>query len=146
MRAEAERQLAECRAELRLLPNAPCTDSAVEVLRLVTEFCQDLKSTVYGGSGAGLGSLVNQTAFGDGKVRDLAASTAFVRGNRGVYDRLKVKIRSTAPDFRPFENGNEYGQPCYDSTYDTGKTRDLSEVRRVIEEYVNNLLLLFTKC
>ena len=42
MRADTERQLAECRAELRRLPVSTHVDPTVEILRLLTEFCQDL--------------------------------------------------------------------------------------------------------
>ena len=136
MRTEAERKLAECRAELRRLPEPPNVDATVEILRLIMAFCQDLNNTVYGGSGVNFGN-VHDVPMRGGNIDDLGASTAFIRNNRAKYEQFKKRIRATAPDFRPFENHEEYRQPLYDNVRDTGTTRDLNEVRLIIKEYKN---------
>jgi hypothetical protein len=130
MRADAERQLEECRTNLRRLPEAERVDPIVEVLRLVNEFCQDLNSTVYGYTAAGLGQLFNQA----GSDKSLGELTAFVRCNRETYEDLKRKMRATAPDFRPFEDHEDYVQPTYNGKYDQGTVRNLRDVRQIIKE------------
>ena len=132
MRADAERQLAECRTNLRRLPEAPRVDPAVEILRLINTFCQDLNNTVYGYTSAGLGQLFSHPN-GSSK-KSLGELTAFVRRNREMYEELKSEIRATAPDFRPFEEHELYTQPAYNGKYDHGTIRNLRDVRQTIKE------------
>ena len=135
MRAEAMQQLTECRVELNKLPNPIQVDPAVEILRLVTAFCSELESTAYGGTGANFNRL-NQTSPAGGKPRDMSTATLFIRSNRDEYENFKKRIRKTAPDFRPFEDHRTYIQPTFGDGLDEGETRDLSDVRQVIKEYV----------
>ena len=135
MRAEAMEQLIECRVKLSKLPNPIQVDPVVEILRLVTAFCSELESTVYGGTGANLNRL-NQTSPGGGKPRDMRAATLFIRSNRDEYENFKKRIRNTAPDFRPFKFHRTYIQPTFGGELDEGETKDLSDVRQVIKEHV----------
>lgn len=74
--------------DLLQLPPAPSSEPAAEVLLRVTAFCEAFKAGVFGND-----------------HKDLA------QGNRRLYLQFKQEIRSTSPDFRPFEGYEEYVNP-----------------------------------
>jgi hypothetical protein len=116
----------DCTNELDELP-APLTENYVtEIIKLITAFCDDLKGAVFAT-----------------KTKDLANS------NRVRYQQFKAHIRNTAPDFRPYENPQQYARPVYrepdgdDASLPppTGsQTLGLLDVRRVIVESDLSLL------
>lgn len=66
---------------------------------------------------------------------------SFVQKNRATYERLKIEIRQTAPDFRPFVNWEQYDDP-FESVKDDdeipiygkrGEPKDLLDVKRAIK-------------
>ncbi|KAM5542532.1 hypothetical protein V8D89_003991 [Ganoderma adspersum] len=89
LKAAVDQLLAACLADLARLPARPEMDSASELVQLVFRFCEAVERTVDGTS--------------DDK--------SFVHRSREHYRDLKRAIRSTAPDFRPFEHPSEYARP-----------------------------------
>ncbi|OBZ73062.1 Interferon-induced GTP-binding protein Mx2 [Grifola frondosa] len=82
-------RLAECKAELRKLPEPAAGDAATEILHRVIAFCDDLQDAVCG--------------RGEDKT--------FVHRSRATYEQFKVAIRKTAPNFRPFEDSTRCYKP-----------------------------------
>jgi hypothetical protein len=98
-------------------------------------FCQNLNNIVYGCS-AGVYPAPHDddpSSFGTGAF---GALTEYIRQNRDTYEVFKSQLYDTVPDFRPFEDSDEYRQPSYDGETDNGTTMDLTGVRQVINEYV----------
>ncbi|KAJ7279968.1 P-loop containing nucleoside triphosphate hydrolase protein [Mycena rebaudengoi] len=102
--------------DLRQLPAPPTSEAAAEVILKTTKFCETFKAAV----------------FGDDH-RDMA------QNNRRLYLEFKEKIRSTGPDFRPFERHSSYVNPnIVDgdgiAITSVGEPLDLLAVRKVIVE------------
>ncbi|KLO12399.1 hypothetical protein SCHPADRAFT_941237 [Schizopora paradoxa] len=100
LRTKAEQLLAECKSMLAELPRPIAVDASTEILTRVTDFCQHLTATVNGLDCVTSEDSVSAT---DGKT--------FVQQNRATYLQFKRRIRSTAPDFRPFEDHKRYITP-----------------------------------
>lgn len=111
--------------ELRAkLPLQLTGDPAAELLRMVTGFCADVRTAVYG----------------DNEDKRLAQS------NRALYAIFQKAVRATAPDFRPFEDPARYrlpplkGEPEFDDELVTRdpyvQVMDLWAVRGVVQKYV----------
>ncbi len=110
-------------------------DASTEILTRVTDFCQHLTATVNG-----LDVVTDEAISAtDGKT--------FVQQNRATYLVFKRKIRTTAPDFRAFEDHENYMNPLYsdcdksdDETPSTSTKTcgpyNLYDVRRVIKRFV----------
>ncbi|KAI1782037.1 P-loop containing nucleoside triphosphate hydrolase protein [Ganoderma leucocontextum] len=89
LKTAVDQLLAACLADLARLPARHEMDSAAELVQLVFKFCEAVKQTVDGAS--------------DDK--------SFVHRSVEHYRALKVAVRATAPDFRPFEAPAEYFRP-----------------------------------
>lgn len=87
--------LAATNKDLSALPVPPLSATAnatTEVLLRISEFVTRVKTLVHGG----------------GKNRDM------IHTNRDTYTSFKGQIRLTAPDFRPFENVEDYYAPNWE--------------------------------
>ena len=93
--------------ELEGLPQAPPEDPTPEIARRVGEFCKHLQGAVYG----------------QGDMRGL------VQANRRHYDQFCNEIGRTTPDFRPFEEPENYRRLAYKE--DAGK--DVSRLPLIVE-------------
>ncbi|KAJ7689053.1 P-loop containing nucleoside triphosphate hydrolase protein [Mycena rosella] len=110
--------------ELFQLPPPPSSEPAAEVLLRTTAFCEAFKAGVFGK---------------DHKTLSQA--------NRRLYLQFKAEIRSTSPDFRPFEGHSNYRDPNITdseprdveiSAVETGRNDplDLLDVRQVIADSI----------
>lgn len=139
LRRQTQEKLDEARMALSQLPGPPLDDGASEVLERITEFCQEVLGTING-------TFELMSGVEDSEHRTCCGKS-FVRRNRAIYREFKHKIRSTAPDFRPFEDYKIYNKPHFsdperfDSKEGEGSgPRDLSYVRNVIQKSVSRLI------
>lgn len=121
------------------LPPVLQVDASTEVLKRITEFSQEFEQMVLGGdTGFFIGSEIRSKnevdQYSDG-------GKSFVQKNRATYEKLKIEIRQTAPDFRPFVNWEQYDDP-FESVKDDdeipiygkrGEPKDLLDVKRAIK-------------
>ncbi|KAL5513429.1 hypothetical protein ACEPAH_3828 [Sanghuangporus vaninii] len=134
LRKRAKEELEKTLAALRQLPAPLPADISSEVLERVTNFCQEFNGTIHGTIYATMPELQSS-----GHTK--CCGKSFIHRNRAIYEEFKHQIRSTAPDFRPFDDHNEYNRPHFtDSEQFRSKEgigngpRDLTYVRRVIKE------------
>ncbi|EJC99984.1 uncharacterized protein FOMMEDRAFT_170072 [Fomitiporia mediterranea MF3/22] len=134
LRKQSQEQLDEARAALQKLPTA-LNDVSSEVLERITNFCQEFSATVYG-------TTVMSSELQIRGHLDCCGKS-FIHRNRTSYKEFKHEIRSTAPDFRPFEGYGEYDKPIfsdperYNSIEGLGNgPRDLLYVRKVIQDSI----------
>ncbi|KAJ6552047.1 P-loop containing nucleoside triphosphate hydrolase protein [Mycena vulgaris] len=110
--------------ELLQLPPPPSTEPAAEVLLRTTAFCEAFRAGVFGS---------------DHKTLS--------QSNRRLYLQFKAEIRSTSPDFRPFEGHSNHPNPNITdseppdvgvSAIQTARTDplDLLDVRQVIADSI----------
>ncbi|TDL15309.1 P-loop containing nucleoside triphosphate hydrolase protein [Rickenella mellea] len=124
MKAQTQKKIDECRKELAKLPSLLIHEPSAEILDLINRFCGELNIAVYG----------------NGNLK------TFIQQNRATYRTFKIKIRGTAPDFRPVETNPEVrcGPIRDDEDMDemdsvhhiNAKKHDLYSVRRVIKESI----------
>ncbi|TDL21013.1 hypothetical protein BD410DRAFT_790079 [Rickenella mellea] len=122
LKAQAQRKIDECRKELELLPAPLMHEPSAEILEMINKFCGELKEAVYG--------------KGNFKL--------FIQQNQASYRAFKIKIRSTAPDFRPVENVSkcaaisdvEESDEIGAHNFTNATPYDLYGVRRVIKESI----------
>ncbi|OCB87674.1 hypothetical protein A7U60_g5200 [Sanghuangporus baumii] len=134
LRKKAQEKLEETLAALRQLPAPLLADISSEVLERLTNFCQEFYGTIHGTINATMPELQSS-----GHTK--CCGKSFIHRNRAIYEEFKRQIRSTAPDFRPFDDHKEYNSPQFtDSEQFHSKEgvgngpRDLTYVRRVIKE------------
>ncbi|KAI5117489.1 hypothetical protein M0805_009550 [Coniferiporia weirii] len=135
LREQAEKELDACLKALSELPEVPKADPSSEVLGHVTEFCQELTAIVFAS-----GSALYATQLSDPDVD----GKAFVRLNRVRYTTFKRDIRRTCPDFRPFEDHEDYTTPHYSCDIDRidsdsekdSEPHDLLYVQEVIRKSI----------
>ncbi|KIK78305.1 hypothetical protein PAXRUDRAFT_334451 [Paxillus rubicundulus Ve08.2h10] len=121
LKQDVDRLLASCLEDLSALPAPLSSDPQIEVLGKVNDFCAAFKSAVDGTS----------------------SDKRLAQRNRALYATFKKDIRGTAPDFRPFENPENY------TPFDTlepdealgdqnpgVKTMGLAEVRQTIKDSI----------
>ena len=77
-------------------------DTTAELVQLIGAFCATVVAMVKGTS----------------------EDKSFVHRSREAYDSLKISIRSTAPDFRPFEDPSQYRKPSGPSSEPSVKVVD----------------------
>ncbi|KAJ6621042.1 P-loop containing nucleoside triphosphate hydrolase protein [Mycena sp. CBHHK59/15] len=80
--------LEKYRADLSGLPPPPINEASAEVLLRTANFCTAFRAAVFGDEHKGLSQK-----------------------NRRLYLQFKAEIRSTSPDFRPFEGHSRYIDP-----------------------------------
>ncbi|OCH87803.1 hypothetical protein OBBRIDRAFT_827487 [Obba rivulosa] len=85
LQSQVATQLAQCNAQLELLPEPITAEPSAYVLSLVSAFCNDVQAYIQGSSRA----------------------AALVQKNRQIYAAYKRSIRSTAPPFMPFLSAEE---------------------------------------
>ncbi|KAH8109512.1 P-loop containing nucleoside triphosphate hydrolase protein [Phellopilus nigrolimitatus] len=131
---QAREQLKSCRDSLAQLPELLHGDVSSEVLERVTNFCQELTATVYGYE-----YILGVQHAGP----NISSNKSFIQSNRAMYKGFRSQIRHTAPDFRPFENHQDYTKPSFadldGSSSHEGQgngPRDLLYVRKVIKESI----------
>lgn len=146
LRDQAEKQLVGYRERLSQLPQELRFDASTEVLGRITEFSQEFAQMALGNgieffTGASMGTAIENDQYSDG-------GKSFVQKNRATYEKFKVEIRRTAPDFRPFVNWQMYDNPFDSQRYNGGSEeedegedvngipRDLSDVRKIIKRQV----------
>lgn len=146
LRDQAEKQLVGYRERLSQLPQELRFDASTEVLGRITEFSQEFAQMALGNgieffTGASMGTAIENDQYSDG-------GKSFVQKNRATYEKFKVEIRRTAPDFRPFVNWQVYDNPFDSQRYNGGSEeedegedvngipRDLSDVRKIIKRQV----------
>ncbi|KAG1838318.1 P-loop containing nucleoside triphosphate hydrolase protein [Suillus subluteus] len=143
LREDVDALLAKCAKDIDELPPPLENDPQIEVLGRVNAFCDDFKS------------------FADGSHQD----KRLAQRNRALYAIYKRDIRGTAPDFRPFNEPEDY-VPLDDTEEnmtlaerDPGvKVMGIYDIRKVIEEAIgwelpnnvpyqakSNLIAQFTK-
>ncbi|KAL5531192.1 hypothetical protein ACEPAG_4068 [Sanghuangporus baumii] len=134
LRKQAQDELMKTLAALGQLPAPFLADISSEVLERVTNFCQEFSGTIYGTINAMMPELQSS---GHAKC----CGKSFIHRNRAIYEEFKSQIRSTAPDFRPFDDHEEHNKPHFaDSEQYSSKEgvdngpRDLTYVRGVIKE------------
>ncbi|KAL5536660.1 hypothetical protein ACEPAF_483 [Sanghuangporus sanghuang] len=134
LRKKAQEKLEETLAALRQLPAPLLADISSEVLERLTNFCQEFYGTIHGTINATMPELQSS-----GHTK--CCGKSFIHRNRAIYEEFKRQIRSTAPDFRPFDDHKENNSPQFtDSEQFHSKEgvgngpRDLTYVRRVIKE------------
>ncbi|EIN04192.1 hypothetical protein PUNSTDRAFT_146674 [Punctularia strigosozonata HHB-11173 SS5] len=125
LKADVNRLSLENLALRARLPLQLTSDPAAELLRMITGFCADVRSIVYGE-----------------KQDDMR----LVQSNRALYAIFKKAVRATAPDFRPFEDHTRYrlpllkGEPEFDDEYvmrDAGvRVMNLWTVRGVVQQSI----------
>ncbi|KAG1878984.1 P-loop containing nucleoside triphosphate hydrolase protein [Suillus subluteus] len=143
LREDVDKLLAQCNKEFDALPPPLANDPQIEVLGRVNAFCDVFKS------------------FVNGSHED----KRLAQRNRALYSIFKRNIRGTAPDFRPFENPEEYvplddteGKMTLVERNPGVKVMGIYEVSRVIQEAIGwelpnnvpyqakaNLIAQFTK-
>ncbi|PCH34569.1 nucleoside triphosphate hydrolase protein [Wolfiporia cocos MD-104 SS10] len=123
LKEEVENRLAECSYQIDALPEEIRTDPTSEILGRISGFCTELQGEVYGHN----------------------EDKSFVHQNRASFKEFKLKIRETAPDFRPVVDSTqssaapEYEYDRLDLDIPRPVTyclppMDLRAVRLVIEE------------
>ncbi|KAG2046501.1 hypothetical protein BDR06DRAFT_965031 [Suillus hirtellus] len=143
LREDVDTLLAKCTKDFDELPPPLENDPQIEVLGRVNTFCDDFKS------------------FVNGSHED----KSLAQRNRALYAIFKRNIRGTAPDFRPFNNPEDY-VPLDDTEgnmtlteRDPGvKAMGIYDISRVIQEAIGwelpnnvpyqakaNLITQFTK-
>lgn len=139
LRDQAEKQLAEYQTRLMRLPPVLQVDASTEVLRRITEFSQEFEQMVLGGD---TGFIIGSESRTKNEVDQYSdGGKSFVQKNRTTYERFKIEIQQTAPDFRPFVNWEQYEDP-FESVKDNdeiqiygkrGEPKDLLDVKRAIK-------------
>jgi len=123
LRTAVEKELHDCHAGIAQLPPVSNAHPSTEVMLRVTEFCKDVRDTVFG-----------------------EKNKIFVQTNRTSYSSFKDAIIVTTPDFRPFEDIRS----SYPLVSSNCQPRGLKDVRKVIKECVNrtrsSVLFLFLFC
>ncbi|KAL0571650.1 hypothetical protein V5O48_010308 [Marasmius crinis-equi] len=120
VKQEAEKQLGICKEDLSRLPPPIEEDPATYILNQVIAFASEFGQHVQGGSGD---------------------TATLIQSHRGAYEKFKISIRKTAPNFIPFtdkESGNEWDEHLEDEedkeTHTSQKPLNLTGMRIHIEK------------
>lgn len=124
LRTAVEKELHDCHAEIARLPPVSNAHPSTEVMLRVTEFCKDIRDTVFGES-----------------------NKNFVQENRTSYSSFKDAIVLTTPDFRPSEDNEEDDEDIERLSsrplvISNTPPRGLTDVRKVIMEYVDRRFII----